>query len=180
MVSTDNGMSWTVRPITNPLTLPSSPSTDDPSVAIDAVGTVYALFALNGTQATVAVSRDQGVTWSNIYDVGAAFGVKNVAFPAAVGGSATGTALTSTDGRAAVAFYGSTNPGCDSSADQFAGRVKVGKVNVDENSDLAIKYDVTTIPRVLIFKGSDKPMQQVVGLTAEAELVKMLDRALAS
>jgi thioredoxin 1 len=71
-------------------------------------------------------------------------------------------------------------PIIDKIADQFAGRVKVGKVNVDENADLAIKYDVTTIPRVLIFKGSDKPLQQVVGLTAEAELVKMLDRALAS
>src|SRR5437588_13084557 len=71
-------------------------------------------------------------------------------------------------------------PIIDKIADQFAGRVKVGKVNVDENSDLAIKYDVTTIPRVLIFKGSDQPVQQLVGLTAEAELVKLLDRALAS
>jgi thioredoxin 1 len=71
-------------------------------------------------------------------------------------------------------------PIIDKIADQFAGRVKVGKVNVDENSDLAIKYDVTTIPRVLIFKGSEQPLQQVVGLTPEAELVKMLDKALAS
>ncbi|HTK76674.1 MAG TPA: thioredoxin [Gemmataceae bacterium] len=71
-------------------------------------------------------------------------------------------------------------PIIDKIADQFAGRVKVGKVNVDENSDLAIKYDVTTIPRVLIFKGSDQPLQQVVGLTPETELVKMLDKALAS
>jgi hypothetical protein len=112
VVSTDNGISWTVRPITNALTLPSSPSTDDPAVAIDAAGTVYALFALNGTQATVAVSTTQGTTWTNIYDVGAAFGVKNVAFPAAIAGDA---------GRVAVAFYGSTNDGCDSSADQFSG-----------------------------------------------------------
>jgi hypothetical protein len=112
VVSTDNGVSWTVRPIQNALTLPSSPSTYDSAVAIDAAGTVYALFALNGTQATVAVSTTQGTTWTNIYDVGAAFGVKNVAFPAAVAGDAN---------RAAVAFYGSTNDGCDSSADQFSG-----------------------------------------------------------
>ena len=71
-------------------------------------------------------------------------------------------------------------PIVDRIADQFAGRVKVGKVNVDENSDLAIKYDVTTIPRVLVFKGSDKPLHQVVGLTPEAELVKMLDKALSA
>ena len=40
-------------------------------------------------------------------------------------------------------------PIVDRIADQYAGRVKVGKVNVDENSDLAIKYDVTTIPRAM-------------------------------
>jgi thioredoxin 1 len=71
-------------------------------------------------------------------------------------------------------------PTIDRLADQYAGKVKVGKVNVDENSELAIKYDVTTIPRVLVFKGSDKPLQQIVGLTPEAELVKVLDKALAS
>jgi thioredoxin 1 len=71
-------------------------------------------------------------------------------------------------------------PIVDRIADQFAGRVKVGKVNVDENSDLAIKYDVTTIPRVLVFKGSDKPLHQIVGLTPEAELVKLLDKALSA
>jgi thioredoxin len=70
-------------------------------------------------------------------------------------------------------------PIIDRIADQYAGKVTVGKVNVDENSDLAIKYDVTTIPRVLLFKGSDKPIQQIVGLTPEAELVKLLDKTLA-
>jgi len=71
-------------------------------------------------------------------------------------------------------------PIIDRIAEQYAGKVKVGKVNVDENSDLAIKYDVTTIPRVLLFKGSDKPLQQIVGLTPEHELTKMLDRALSA
>jgi thioredoxin 1 len=70
-------------------------------------------------------------------------------------------------------------PIIDRIADQYAGKVTVGKVNVDENSDLAIKYDVTTIPRVLLFKGSDKPIQQIVGLTPEAELIKLLDKTLA-
>ena len=49
----------------------------------------------------MAVSEDKGKTWKNIYDVGAAFGVHNVAFPTATAGDA---------GRAAVAFYGSTTP----------------------------------------------------------------------
>ncbi len=111
VVSTDNGINWTIREITNG-TLPTSPSTDDPAVGVDASGKVYALFSLNGSQATVATSTDQGQTWTNTYDVGAALGVTNVAFPAAVAGDS---------GRAAVAFYGSTDPGCNSSADQFTG-----------------------------------------------------------
>jgi thioredoxin 1 len=70
------------------------------------------------------------------------------------------------------------SPIIDKVADQFAGKVKVGKLNVDENGDLAVKYDVVTIPRVLIFKGSDQPLQQIVGLTSEGELVKLLNRAI--
>src|SRR6266576_3236707 len=54
---------------------------------------------------------DHGQTWQNIYDVGAAYSLKNIAFPAAVAGGA---------GRAAVAFYGSTTSG-DGSANNFTG-----------------------------------------------------------
>jgi thioredoxin 1 len=67
-------------------------------------------------------------------------------------------------------------PVIDRVADQFAGRVKVGKVNVDENSDLAVKYDVATIPRVLIFKGSDQPIFQHVGTISDAELAKVIQQ----
>ena len=65
-------------------------------------------------------------------------------------------------------------PVIDRLADQFAGKVKVGKVNVDENSDLAVKYDVATIPRVLMFKGSDRPVFQHVGTISDAELAKVI------
>ncbi len=68
-------------------------------------------------------------------------------------------------------------PTIDRIADQFVGRVKVGKLNVDDNQDLAARYNVTSIPRVLIFKGGDEqPREQVVGLTSENDLVKMLNR----
>ena len=70
-------------------------------------------------------------------------------------------------------------PIVDRLADQYEGRATIGKVNVDENSELAMKYDITTIPRILVFKGSDRPLHQVVGLVAEAELSKMLEMALA-
>jgi hypothetical protein len=67
--------------------------------------------ATGGSNAVVATSNDHGQTWQNIYDVGAAYSLKNIAFPAAVAGGA---------GRAAVAFYGSTTSG-DGSANNFTG-----------------------------------------------------------
>src|SRR5436305_9955802 len=66
-------------------------------------------------------------------------------------------------------------PTIDRIADQFAGKVKVGKLNVDDSQDLATKFGVTSIPRVFLFKGSDRPVKQVVGLVSEAELVKMIN-----
>jgi thioredoxin 1 len=63
-------------------------------------------------------------------------------------------------------------------ATNLAGKVKVGKLNVDDNSDLAVQYGVTSIPRVFVFKGSDKPRHQVVGLTSESELMKMINGVL--
>jgi thioredoxin len=66
-------------------------------------------------------------------------------------------------------------PIIDRVAAQFAGKVKVGKLNVDDAQDLAAKYRVTNIPRVLIFKGGDQPQRTIVGLVSEAEIVKNID-----
>jgi len=66
-------------------------------------------------------------------------------------------------------------PVIDRVADQFAGKVKVGKVNVDENPDLAVKYDVQTIPRILIFKGSEQQVFEHVGTISDAELAKVIN-----
>lgn len=71
-------------------------------------------------------------------------------------------------------------PIIDRLAEQFAGRVKVGKLNTDDNQDLAIKYGVTSIPRIMIFKGSEEPREQVVGLRSEADLVNLVNRVLES
>ena len=66
-------------------------------------------------------------------------------------------------------------PIVDKLADKYAGKVKVGKVNVDENGDLAAQYGINSIPRLLVFKGSAQPVQSVTGLRGEAELAQMLD-----
>ena len=68
------------------------------------------------------------------------------------------------------------SPIVDRLADQFAGKVKVGKVNVDENSDLAAQYGINSIPRLLVFKGSEKPVESITGLRGESELAQMLTR----
>ena len=54
--------------------------------------------------------------------------------------------------------------------------MKIGKVNVDENGDLAQKYDVNTIPRVMMFKGSDQPVFVHVGVLNDAELTKQIQK----
>ncbi len=66
-------------------------------------------------------------------------------------------------------------PVIDRVADQFAGKVKIGKVNVDENPDLAVKYDVQTIPRILIFKGSETAVYEHVGTISDAELTRLIN-----
>jgi thioredoxin 1 len=65
-------------------------------------------------------------------------------------------------------------------ADQFAGRLKVGKLNTDDNQDLAVKYGISGIPQVLLFKKSEQPLERVVGLTSEQNLVKVINRVLES
>jgi hypothetical protein len=111
VVSQDNGVTWTVQHVQNP-SFSESGASDDPAIGIDANGRVYFLFAQSGVAAGVATSDDFGAHWQNIYDVGAVYGLKQIAFPAAVGGSA---------GRAAVAFYGSTTAAGDSNAANFTG-----------------------------------------------------------
>jgi thioredoxin 1 len=71
-------------------------------------------------------------------------------------------------------------PTIDRLADQFAGRVKVGKLNVDDSPDVATKYGVVNIPRVLIFKGGDKPVKTFVGVTSERDLTSAINSALES
>ncbi len=57
-------------------------------------------------------------------------------------------------------------------ADDYAGRVKVGKVNVDDAGDLAMKFSVVSIPTLLLFKDGSVVDQQV-GAVPKAKIEGM-------
>jgi thioredoxin 1 len=53
------------------------------------------------------------------------------------------------------------------------GKIKVGKINVDEEGHLAQEFRITSIPTVMVFKNG-KPAGQVVGLLRKEDLLKRL------
>ena len=59
-------------------------------------------------------------------------------------------------------------------ASDFKGRLKVGKVNVDEAQDLAGNYSVMSIPTLLFFK-KGKIVEQVVGVMSKEQLVEKIE-----
>jgi thioredoxin 1 len=64
-------------------------------------------------------------------------------------------------------------PTVDALASDYQGKVTVGKLNVDENPDVAGKYGVMSIPTLLVFQGG-KVVEQRVGLLAKDQLGKLL------
>ena len=58
-------------------------------------------------------------------------------------------------------------------ATELPGTVKIGKVNVDNNSELASKYEVRAIPTIKIFKGGEVA-DTVVGLSSKEDLTNRL------
>ncbi len=66
-------------------------------------------------------------------------------------------------------------PVVEALATEFAGRVKVGKLNVDEHPELASRYNVMSIPSLLFFRGG-RVVEQRVGALPADELRALLDR----
>lgn len=60
---------------------------------------------------------------------------------------------------------------------EYAGKVKIGKVNVDENRDLAQQFGVMSIPTLILFKNGQK-VDQVIGFTGKADLEKKFEAIL--
>ena len=68
-------------------------------------------------------------------------------------------------------------PTVDALAADFDGRAVIGKLNVDDNPDTTIKFNVRGIPALLLFKGG-QVVDQVVGLVPKDEIRKVIDKHL--
>jgi thioredoxin 1 len=62
-------------------------------------------------------------------------------------------------------------------AGAYSGRVKFGKINVDENRALSSQFGIRSIPALLLFKGG-KVVDQMFGAHQKPELMVMLDKVL--
>jgi thioredoxin 1 len=68
-------------------------------------------------------------------------------------------------------------PTIEAIAAQYAGKLKVGKLNVEENGDVPMRYSITALPTLLILKGG-KVAEQRVGLVSKDMLVRLVDAQL--
>jgi len=68
-------------------------------------------------------------------------------------------------------------PTIDALASEYAGKVSVGKLNVDENPTVTTQYQVRGIPTVMVFKGG-QVVDQIVGMADKAEFKKAIDKHL--
>jgi len=68
-------------------------------------------------------------------------------------------------------------PVVESLAAENAGKIKVAKVNVDENKDLALKYGVRGIPTLAFFKGGAE-VKRIVGAQGKPQLQQHIDELL--
>ncbi|MCL6619287.1 MAG: thioredoxin [Thermomonas hydrothermalis] len=68
-------------------------------------------------------------------------------------------------------------PALDQLAEEYGGKAKIVKVDVDQNQATAMKYHVRSIPMLLVFKGGQVQATQI-GAVGKAQLAQMLDKVL--
>jgi thioredoxin 1 len=66
------------------------------------------------------------------------------------------------------------SPTVDAVASEYAGKLKVGKLNVDENGSTAMRYNIRGIPTLLLFKNG-QVVEQRVGAIGKTDVQKMID-----
>ncbi len=69
------------------------------------------------------------------------------------------------------------SPTVDALAEEYSGRAKVGKLNVDDNMDSAGRFGIRSIPTLILFKGGEVK-EQIVGSTSKEALKQLLDKHL--
>lgn len=67
-------------------------------------------------------------------------------------------------------------PTIDELAKEFNGRVKVGKVDTDSNRDVSMKFGISAIPTIILFKNG-QIIRKFVGVTPKKEFVGELEKA---
>jgi thioredoxin 1 len=68
------------------------------------------------------------------------------------------------------------SPTIDAVADEYAGKIKVGKVDTDANRNISFKYGISAIPTVILFKDG-QIRKKWVGLTSKDELARAVGEA---
>ena len=66
-------------------------------------------------------------------------------------------------------------PAVDAIADEYLGRAKVGKLNVDEHQMVTSRYNIRGIPTLLLFKNG-QVQEQIVGATTKDNIAKLLEK----
>ena len=59
-------------------------------------------------------------------------------------------------------------------AEEYKGKVKVGKVNVDDENELAMRYQIISIPTLVLFK-EGKVVSTKIGLSSKSEIENMIN-----
>jgi thioredoxin 1 len=67
-------------------------------------------------------------------------------------------------------------PVLDEIAEEYEGKVTIGKINVDQNRSVAAQYGVMSIPTLILFKNGEM-VEQLVGAQPKENLVKVIQSA---
>ena len=67
-------------------------------------------------------------------------------------------------------------PIVDEISKEFEGRIKVVKLNTDENPNVASQYGIRSIPTLMVFKGGE-PVETLVGMNPKSRIQEVLDAA---
>jgi thioredoxin 1 len=69
------------------------------------------------------------------------------------------------------------SPVLDQLGAEYADKIEIVKLNIDENPNVTREYGVMSIPTLTVFKGG-KPVQSVVGAQPKSQLTKLIESAL--